>query len=96
MSPHNHSGRHDRGRKPSTPPVSLALLIAPVVEFAGARDRLSGVLLWPYAADGPSDVAQDWDDDRDTSSKQSCPSTDICAVLSKPQRIVRESLEAIF
>jgi hypothetical protein len=35
----------------------------------GARDRLSGVLLLPYATDGPSDVAQDWDDDRDTGSK---------------------------
>jgi hypothetical protein len=42
-----------------------------VVEFAGARDRLSGVLLLLYVTDGPSDVPQDWDDDRDTSSKYS-------------------------
>lgn len=43
--------------------------IAPVVEFAGARDPLSGVLLLLYVTDGPSDVPQDWDDDRDSGSK---------------------------
>lgn len=69
MSPHDHSGRHDPGRKPSTPPVCLASPIAPVVEFAGARDPLSGVLLLLYVTDGPSDVPQDWADDRDIGSK---------------------------
>jgi len=71
MSPHDHSGRHDPGRKPSTPPVCLASPIAPVVEFAEARDWLFGVLLVLYATDGPSDVLQDWDDDRDAGSKWS-------------------------
>jgi hypothetical protein len=33
------------------------------------RDRLSGALLLLYATDDPSDVPQDWDDDRDTDSK---------------------------
>jgi hypothetical protein len=42
--------------------------MAPVVELAGACDRLSGGLILPYATDGPSDVAQDWDDDCDTGS----------------------------
>ena len=67
-----------------------------MVESAGARDWLAGVLLWLYATDGPWDVPQDWDDDRDSGSKQSGPSADICAVLSRPQRIVRESLEDLF
>ena len=30
-----------------------------------------GVLLMLYATDGPSDVLQDWDDDRDAGSKES-------------------------